>query len=54
MQIDDYREKIDQLDNELLRIFNERAGLALKIGEIKKGLALPVYDPPERKRSSSA
>lgn len=50
MQIDDYREKIDQLDSELLRIFNERAGLALKIGEIKKGLALPVYDPSREKR----
>ncbi|GAB7026016.1 chorismate mutase [Geotalea toluenoxydans] len=50
MQIDDYREKIDQLDNELLRIFNERAGLALKIGEIKKGLALPVYDPSREKK----
>ncbi|ACM21185.1 chorismate mutase [Geotalea daltonii FRC-32] len=50
MQIDDYREKIDQLDSELLRIFNERAGLALKIGEIKKGLALPVYDPSREKK----
>jgi chorismate mutase len=50
MQIDDYREQIDQLDSELLRIFNERANLALKIGEIKKGLALPVYDPSREKR----
>lgn len=50
MDIDDYRKKIDQLDSELLRIFNERATLALKIGEIKKGLALPVYDPSREKR----
>lgn len=50
MKIDDFREKIDQLDSELLRIFNERAGLALKIGEIKKGLALPVYDPSREKK----
>ncbi len=50
MDIDDLRKEIDRLDSELLRIFNERAGLALKIGEIKKGLGLPVYDPAREKR----
>ena len=50
MSIDDIREEIDRLDGELLRIFNERASLALKIGEIKKGLSLPVYDPAREKR----
>ncbi len=50
MDIDDLRKEIDRLDNELLRIFNERAGLALQIGEIKKGLGLPVYDPAREKR----
>jgi chorismate mutase len=50
MTIDDIRENIDRLDSELLRIFNERASLALKIGEIKKGLDLPVYDPGREKR----
>ena len=50
MTIDDIRHEIDRLDSELLRIFNDRANLALKIGEIKKGLALPVYDPAREKR----
>lgn len=50
MNIDNLREQIDNLDSELLRIFNERANLALKIGEIKKGLALPVYDPSREKK----
>jgi chorismate mutase len=50
MDIADLRKEIDRLDNELLRIFNERAGLALRIGEIKKGLGLPVYDPAREKR----
>ena len=50
MGIDDIRNEIDRLDSELLRIFNERASLALKIGEIKKGLDLPVYDPAREKR----
>ena len=50
MDISDFREEIDRLDRELLRIFNERAALALKIGEIKKELNLPVYDPGREKR----
>jgi chorismate mutase len=50
MSIDEIRERIDRLDSELLQIFNERASLALKIGEIKKGLDLPVYDPAREKR----
>jgi len=48
--IDDYRKEINRLDSELLRIFNERAALALKIGEIKKEMNLPVYDPAREKR----
>lgn len=50
MNIDDLRQEIDRLDHELLRIFNERANLALQIGEIKKTLNLPVYDPDREKR----
>ena len=50
MTIDDYRNAINELDNELLRIFNQRAELALKIGEIKKGLGIPVYDPEREKK----
>ena len=50
MTINDYRNEINQLDRELLRIFNQRAALALKIGEIKKDLGLPVYDPEREKR----
>lgn len=50
MTIDDYRKEINRLDNELLRIFNERASLALKIGEIKKEMNIPVYDPAREKR----
>ena len=50
MGIDEIRKRIDRMDDELLRIFNERAGLALAIGEIKKRLGLPVYDPAREKR----
>jgi chorismate mutase len=50
LTIEDYRKEINRLDGELLRIFNERADLALKIGEIKKELGIPVYDPEREKR----
>ncbi len=49
MDIDTIRKKINQLDNDLLRIFNERAALALEIGEVKKRLNLPIYDPKREK-----
>lgn len=49
MSIDEIRQEIDRLDSELLRIFNERASLALRIGEIKKERQLPVYDPSREK-----
>jgi len=48
--IDDYRQEIDRLDRELLRIFNARAALALQIGEIKQQRGLPVYDPDRERR----
>lgn len=50
MTIDDIRCEIDRLDGELLKIFNQRAALALQIGEIKKERGLPVYDPSREKR----
>ena len=49
MTIDELRVEIDRLDDELLRIFNQRADIALKIGEIKKGLGIAVYDPAREK-----
>lgn len=50
MDIEQLRKEIDRLDGELLRIFNERASLALRIGEIKKDRDLPVYDPERERR----
>lgn len=48
--IDGFREEIDNLDSELLRMFNRRATLALHIGQIKKTRGLPVYDPGREKK----
>ncbi|HAD04139.1 MAG: chorismate mutase [Desulfuromonadales bacterium GWC2_61_20] len=50
MDIDQLRQEIDRLDQELLGIFNARAAIALKIGEIKQTRGLAVYDPEREKR----
>jgi prephenate dehydratase/chorismate mutase len=44
MGIEDWRSEINALDNELLRLLNQRAELALKIGESKKDSGLSVCD----------
>jgi chorismate mutase len=49
LDIDKLRERINQLDDQLLCIFNERAALAVQIGEIKKELNLAIYDPKREK-----
>ncbi|NPB06321.1 MAG: prephenate dehydratase [Aquificae bacterium] len=43
------RQAIDRVDEEILRLLNERARLAKRIGEIKKEKGLPVH-VPERER----
>lgn len=38
------REQIDRLDDELLRLLNQRAQLAGEVASVKKSSGLPVYD----------
>jgi len=45
MDIEYWRNEIDELDVELLRLINMRARLALKIGELKRAAGLPICDP---------
>ena len=49
MTMEELRDAINQIDSELLRLFNQRAALALEIGHIKKKLGLPIYDPQREK-----
>ncbi len=39
------RDKIDAIDDELVKMFNTRAKLATEIGHIKRQYHLPVYVP---------
>jgi chorismate mutase len=40
-----WREEIDRLDLELVRLLNRRAHCAIEIGKIKRAQKLPIYDP---------
>ena len=45
MTLEELRCRIDEIDQQLVRLFNARAQCALEIGEIKKRLGMPVYQP---------
>ena len=44
MDIAYWRKKIDELENNLIELLNNRANYAVKIGKIKKEKGLPVFD----------
>jgi chorismate mutase len=44
MTIEDWRAKIDEIDDELLRLLNVRARLAIQVGESKRTAGLSIHD----------
>jgi chorismate mutase len=44
MPLHEWRRKIDQIDDELLRLLNERARIACELGAVKIAAGLPAYD----------
>lgn len=44
-QMDDWRRRIDEIDQILVGLFNERTQCAIEIGHIKKRLSLEIYSP---------
>lgn len=49
MEIADWRRKIDELDEQIVRLINQRAAAAQAIGELKRTANLPVYEPQREK-----
>ncbi len=45
MEIADWRKKIDSLDEQIVKLLNERAAAAIAIGEIKRQNSAPIYEP---------
>jgi chorismate mutase/prephenate dehydratase len=45
MSLDDWRSRINDLDNQILNLLNQRAEAALQIGDLKRRQDLPSYAP---------
>jgi chorismate mutase len=50
LAIERLRANIDQVDEVLLKLLNQRAKWALEIGEVKKQAGLPIYQPDREAR----
>ncbi len=45
MDIEDWRRKIDELDQKLVALLSERARAAVEIGKLKRDTSMPIYEP---------
>jgi chorismate mutase-like protein len=45
MDIYDWRKKIDEMDDEIVRLISQRAEAAKAIGALKRETLAPVYEP---------
>ncbi len=41
----EFRKKIDRIDKKLVELLNERAGLVVEVGKMKRGSGAPIYAP---------
>jgi chorismate mutase len=48
-QVDEYRRRIDQIDDQLMKLLNARSACAVEIGRIKRRIAMAVYQPEREK-----
>lgn len=49
MDINHWRKRIDDIDNQLAELLSERSRCVIEIGKIKRQQHLPVYDPEREK-----
>jgi len=47
--VGELRRRIDQIDDQLMKLLNSRSACAVEIGRIKRRLGLPVYQPDREK-----
>ena len=45
MTIEDWRNEIDKIDEQLVRLLNQRSKCAIELGRIKRELGLSIYSP---------
>ena len=44
-RIEEWRRRIDAIDDQLVRLLNSRSQCVVEIGRIKRALGLPLYSP---------
>ncbi len=49
MEIADWRSKIDELDEQIVKLLNQRAAAAVEIGKLKGKTSAPIYEPNREK-----
>ena len=50
MELSDYRNEIDRIDQEIVELFTRRMDIAADIGRYKQEKGLPVYDPQRERQ----
>ena len=48
-QVGDLRRRIDQIDDQLMKLLNSRSACAVEIGRLKRRIGMPVYQPDREK-----
>jgi chorismate mutase len=50
MDISGLRKQIDDLDRKLVELLSQRAQAAHEIGKLKRGAAMPIYEPDREQK----
>ena len=50
MSLEDLRNRIDEIDYELVRLLNERAQVVVEVGKLKSKTDGPIYAPDREKQ----
>jgi chorismate mutase len=48
-QVNDLRRRIDQIDDQLMKLLNARSACAVEIGRIKRRIGMALYQPDREK-----
>jgi chorismate mutase len=49
MNLNEWRQRIDEIDKKLVQLLNERSQCALEIGRLKQEANIPLYQPEREK-----
>ena len=54
MKVEDWRRKIDEIDQKLVQLLNERSQCVVEIGRLKKVDGAPLYQPDREREVLAA